>query len=136
MQNNEFDWREVNQKIGEILDMESQAGPAMIEQLVLDRYQVSLSIVSFLIVVSTGIEMFYQGKRVCVMEADYRYRNTESFQICKVLGEVVSSCVCDDSGMNIQFESGLALLCRRDEDFENFSLHYGNCLEDGYMIDL
>ena len=119
------DWAEVNQEIADILNAVSGSGPTKLDLFELAEYTLTVGIMGFHVNVVTAIELIDEkGRTVCDLNADYRYRSEDSFRACVTLGEVVSGCVCDDSGLRIKLESGLALLCRKDDEFENYSLRY------------
>lgn len=112
------DWTLVNKEMSESLRQERLSGPAMISNMTLDEHRISLSIAGFRIVVSTAIEMTDGKRHVGAIDADHRHRREGSFEICKVVGKIVSRCFCDDSGLHVKTECGLVLSCRCDGELE------------------
>lgn len=128
------EWSVINQEISDILEDIRKTGPAAIGSLSFHEYTISLSIAEFCIGVSSAIHMKDGGNLVCAIDGDHRYRKADGFRICKVLGEIVSSCVCDDSGMLIRMESGLELHCPKDRKFESYSLSYPCLYGKWFMV--
>lgn len=117
-------WIAVNKFMSDSLRQQRLSGPATVSNLTLDQHRISLSMAGFTIMTATAVELMDGVRRVCVMDAAHRYQQEESLQICQVVGKIVSNCFCDDSGVHIQMECGLALRCRRDRDFDNGSVRF------------
>lgn len=121
------DWAEVNEEIADILKDLSRYGLRTLDFIELSEYQISLGVNSLRVYVTTAIELIEGGgRKVCELNADHRDRSQDSFRICRMLGEIVSSCTGSEAGLRIEMDSGLALLCRRDDDFENFEISYAS----------
>lgn len=128
------EWAVINQEISDILEDIRNSGPAMVRSLSFAEYQISMDIGELNVTVASAIRLTDGGDLICVVDGDHRYRKMESFRICKTIGEVVSNCVCDDSGLLIRMECGLEMHCPRDVRFENYCLSYPRLHGEWYIV--
>ena len=116
--------RDVNDRISGYLKQERLSGPAVIDAVLLGRREIGFRFAGVTVTVFTTLELFDQEQTMCVIHAESRCRMEGSLRICKVVGEVVADCVCDESGILVKTEDGLELVCRSDEDAESYSVEF------------
>lgn len=115
---------EVNDRISGYLKQERLSGPARIDAVRFGLCEIGFRFAGVTVTVLTTLELFDQEQARCVIHAENRCRTEGSLQICKVVGEVVADCVCDESGILVKTENGLELVCRSDGGAESYSVEF------------
>ena len=116
-------FEEINRKIRRALFEVSPTTPPAITRLSIDEYQIGIDTYNLNLVAYTTIVFSEFGAIVCEVPAyDFRLRTDEQYQIGRVVGKVISSCKCSDTGLSLALSDDTMLLCRREKDFENYSI--------------
>lgn len=112
------DWAGLNADLRKALSYHSPE----ISRITIYEYKISIGIDGLELCSNTAIELRESGIISFEIVADYRNRSTDSYAICKIIGEKVLNCICDDAGIHVYLEGDRELVFRRDDIFENCTI--------------
>lgn len=118
------DWFAANERLNVNLRHERRREPVVIDAVAFRLDEFAFRLASATVTVFTTLELFDREQVVCIVNADNERRTEGWHQLCRVVGEVVAECVCDESGIRVTTEGGLELLCRSDGGGKSYAVEF------------
>lgn len=118
------DWLVANNRLNGNLQDEGRIGPVVIDAVSFGLDEIAFRFASATVTVFTALELLDRERTICVVDAEIRCRQEGWYKASGVVGEVVAECSCNESGIRVETESGLELICRSDGSNKCYSVGF------------